>query len=169
MASFLVEYKTFADVCLQPITRLRFGNTETDGDTTTYDIYHLESESSFTITPITKADMKGGNRTLGYKAEITLYIMQNDPTSALISTLESFRLWRNWVPAYYSDYYVRLDVGDVAMSVITPEYQMTANKGYSITLNQPEINLTIESVSMRTRYKLTISKTAKNISDIISH
>ena len=64
MASTLVEYKTFADVCLQPITRLRFGNTKVNTDTETYDIYHLESESSYSITPILKADMKGGNRTL---------------------------------------------------------------------------------------------------------
>lgn len=166
MASTLVEYKTFADVCLQPITRLRFGNTKVNTDTETYDIYHLESESSYSITPILKADMKGGNRTLGYKAEITLYVMQNDPSNGLISKLENFRLWRNYVPAQYTDYYAILDVGDASsVGTVTPEYEMTGGKGFSIYLNRPEINLTVEGVAMRSRYKLTISKVAKNISD----
>ena len=70
------------------------------------------------------------------------------------------------MPAQYTDYYARLDIGSVgAESTVTPEYEMTGGKGFSIYLNRPEMNLTVEGVAMRSRYKLTISKVAKNISD----
>lgn len=74
------------EIALLPIRAISFWESN-EFDVTT--IFRVEEESSYNLTPITKADMYGGSRTLAYNFIFTCYVPHNVyKNNGLIDRLE---------------------------------------------------------------------------------
>lgn len=167
-----ILYNTIpGSINIMPITGLRICKHPTIAGGLEEEIiyfHHLESESSYTITPKTRVDKHGGERTLGHYVEITAYVPHNDyRNTGIISNLESLRnihsqsaLWRNW--------HLIVMIGAGFMGAPTPTYRnVTPDKGFWVELSKPQITYEIESVEMRPRLILRTKQFVRNISSII--
>ena len=169
MATNLHAYSLITGAKLQPINALSITLTGAV-DTDIYRMWHVESESSYTITPKIATDGKGRARVLGYLLDATVYLLQNNlTTDGIIPLFESCRHLRSRYPATYTNYTATLYVGDNTIDTgITPAYVQTEGAGFTINLERPEFAINIESSDARSRISVKFSYFTKLLSSIIS-
>jgi len=136
-------------------------------------LYQLESESSFTLTPITKQTSNGTQRVLGYNGNIIIYLPFNKyGSNELLSQIDSIQSL---------DKSVLLGFGEVTPwsdgTTTTPPAVYNATSGMFLRIDEaiefpqyhvPEIEIVveIESVQFRPRTILRVNFFKKYISSI---
>lgn len=161
-----VTYATFDHIATtikrMPIRALRFEITSMygiTGDDRILDFFTIESESSYTLDPITKPTSSGGIVTIAYRINAKIYIPHN-------------RYDQNLIMAYfnamqtYGNYYVRLYLGNETIGGVTAPDVINADAGMTLQLQSSSFSYQIESVEYRPRLIITLSSVEKNISGI---
>lgn len=169
MADSEIRFNNIANsVTLAPITGLRIckHNSPELEEEILY-IHHLETESSYRITPKTRTNQYGSERTLGYFVEITAYIPHNNfkQTEILNQLTKLTKLskseWEFW--------HLIVMCGSATMGgpIGIPYKNVKSGVGFWISLGSPEITIEIESVELRPRIILRSKKFVKNLSSTI--
>lgn len=156
------SYITFNQIATSikrmPIRAIRFYlGIENDFDI--LDIFQIESESSFIITPMKKPTSSGGYITIGFKWEIKLYIPHNIyKNNFLLAYLDDIR--RYGVNA-------RLYLGTAAPDTVVAPAAINSDEGLELIIgSNASISYSIESIEFRPRLILTIDNVTKAISGI---
>lgn len=137
-------------------------------------LYEIEKESAYSVLPILRADDGGGQRTIGYKVEATIYTPHNKFSSnGLMAKLERFAKKSKKVtnPNDDNHYHIVLSTGT---AISLPELKggsLNSTGKQTITLcnlnGNVSLNWAIESVEYRPRMKISITSNFKNYSYLI--
>jgi len=172
MPSSSIYYNTFADqVLLLPVKAISFFLKEVYGYVEDHylNIWNLEAESSYRITPVTKKDQKGNMRTLGYNFEGNFYVPHNDymwtyyVNNPLVAYLEQIKTMGAELVLVLGSGVVPITELD---EVTEPRIVNSTGAGYLI-IEIDRLSYEIESVEFRPRLIIHINKFIKDIADIL--
>lgn len=128
-------------------------------------INNLEAESNFKITPITRNTFWGQTKTLGYKAEASIYIPYNEYQTNNLRTIFENVLIHN--------YHISLYLGTAKPTITgyNPPNPINSTAGMIINFYRsgynPSHTIEIESVEYRPRMILKLSQFLPDIRQII--
>lgn len=164
-----IRFNSIANsITLAPITGLRIckhNSPELDEEIVYF--HHLETESTYRITPKTRTNQYGGERTLGYLVEITAYIPHNNfKQSDILTQLNNIvklskSEWKYW--------HLIVMCGSATMGgpFGVPYKNTTSGVGFWIELSNPEMTVEVESVELRPRIILRSKQFVKKLQNII--
>ena len=160
-----MTYMTFDHIATtikrMPIRALRMIALIANGFTAdvTLDFFTVESESTYTLEPITKPTSNGGVVTVAYRWSAKIYIPHNlYDRNQIISVLDVFQSKRV--------YDAQLFLGNKTISGVTPPDIINADDGMYLNLSNKTFLYQIESVEFRPRLIITFSGVTKGISGI---
>jgi len=166
MAIVNASYHSIAgEIVRMPITALKMAWNDGTDDVTVA-LHHLESESSFQITPVTRRNDVGANVVIMWLFDATLYIPHNDYSSNGIVDLLNDSMSHS--VAY--TLYLGEPGAPLILGYLNPNYvNSDASGGISVsTANENAAHtFEIESVEYRPRIKMKITANSKDISDFV--
>lgn len=169
MADSEIKFSSIANsITLAPITGLRIcKHVSPELSEEVVYIHHLETESTYRITPKTRANQYGSERTLGYYVEITAYIPHNHFGQSTI--LEQLAKITELSKSEWKYWHLIVMCGSSTMGgpIGVPYKNITSGVGFWIELTNPEMTIEIESVELRPRIILRSKQFVKDIRNII--
>jgi hypothetical protein len=172
MSATIAHFYHTKDIRLMPIVELQLREDVTGGDPNFIRFRQVEEESSFTLTPITRQSSRGGEVTVAYKFEATIYIPFNkfkydadlveaantDDSASMIAVLERIKNKRVSVALF-------LGASSSAGSDIQKVINATASSIVQLGVKKCLLSYSITSLPLRPRLSIKITGFTKSIAD----
>lgn len=172
MSATIANYYHTKDIRLLPIVELQLREDVSGGDVNFIRFRQVEEESSFNLAPITRQSSRGGEVTVGYKFEATIYVPYNkfkydadlvaaantDDSASMIAVLERIKNKR---------VSVQLHLGAISGGGTDVQKVINAT-GYSIVqlgVKKCLLSYSITSLPLRPRLSIKITGFTKSIAD----
>lgn len=123
------------------------------------DLFHIESESSYSFQEITKPNSNGGIVTLAYRWEVKIYVPHNIyKSNNLMSLLDSLHA--------YGQYSAKVYLGTAEVPDVTNPEAINSDDSMVIDIGTASFSYHPESVEFRPRLIITFSGVSKTIKDM---
>lgn len=157
-------------ILLLPLRSVTFSDAFAGSDRANdFALFELESESSYSLMPILRSDDRGGQRTLGYRVDATIFSPHNKLSdNGILDKLEYFSKKRRVQGASASDHYhatLTLGINDTTSELKGGSTNSTGKQSITLCNLNGNVGLSwsVESLEFRQRLKISITSNFKPV------